>query len=176
MEARGLIQIYTGEGKGKTTAALGQGIRACGRGFRVIMIQFLKTSDSGELEILKKIDGFDVYRFQTQEGFYWKLDEAGKQKVAAETKKALEFAERVMSEDMCDMLILDEILGAFSNGLLDLEGLLNLLGKKPEGMELIMTGRGAPKELIEKADLVTHMQKVKHPLDMGIGARRGIEY
>jgi len=176
METNGLIQIYTGDGKGKTTAAVGQGIRACGRGFRVIMIQFLKTSDSGELEILEKVEGFDVYRFQTQEGFYWKLDKAGKQKVEAETKKALEFAEKVMSENSCDMLILDEILGAFSNGLFDIERLLGLLGKKPGNMELIMTGRGAPKELIEKADLVTQMQKVKHPMDKGIGARRGIEY
>ncbi|AHM57026.1 Cob(I)yrinic acid a,c-diamide adenosyltransferase CobO [Peptoclostridium acidaminophilum DSM 3953] len=176
MEGKGLIQIYTGDGKGKTTAAIGQGIRACGRGCRVIMVQFLKTSDSGELEIIKKIDGFDVFRFQTQEGFYWNLDEAGRSRVEAETKAALEFAERVMADKKCDILILDEILGALSNGLVKLDSLIRLLGNKPEGMEVVLTGRGAPEELIEKADLVTQMQKVKHPLDKGIGARRGIEY
>lgn len=176
MIEKGLIQIYTGDGKGKTTASVGQGIRACGRGLKVYMVQFLKSSDTGEMNILQNIDGFDVFRFQKERGFFWTLGEEEIKEVQRETDMALEFIENTLRENTCDVLILDEIMGAISNGLIQIPNLLRILEQKPEGMEVIMTGRNVPKELEEMADLVTEMKKVKHPFDKGIGARKGIEY
>ncbi len=176
MIEKGLIQIYTGDGKGKTTASVGQGIRACGRGLKVYMVQFLKSSDTGEMNILQNIDGFDVFRFQKERGFFWTLGEEEIKEVQRETDMALEFIENTLRENTCDVLILDEIMGAISNGLIQIPKLLRILEQKPEGMEVIMTGRNVPKELKEMADLVTEMKKVKHPFDKGIGARKGIEY
>lgn len=176
MFEKGLIQIYTGEGKGKTTASVGQGVRACGRGLNVYMIQFLKSSDTGEMNILKDVDGFHVYRFQSERGFFWTLSEEEIKEVKKETDTAIEFIEKTIREKACDVLILDEIMGAISNGLVEIANLLRILEQKPDEMEIIMTGRNVPHELVEIADLVTEMKKIKHPFDKGIGARKGIEY
>lgn len=172
----GLVQIYTGDGKGKTTAALGQALRAVGHGFSVIVIQFLKTADSGELHSVEKHHpDFVIYRFETQKKFFWNLDEKEKEELKKEINIAMEFARKTLSEEKCNILILDEILGALHNKTISLEEIKELIKIKPFHMELILTGRNAPAELIDMADLVTEMKKIKHPIDNNISSREGIE-
>lgn len=173
---KGLIQIYTGNGKGKTTAAIGQGLRSSGRGLNVYMVQFLKSSDTGELKVLAGIPNFSVFRFEKQRGFFWTLSEEEKLQLKKDIDKALEFVANVISSSECDVLILDEVMGALSNGLIDLERMLHLLRSKPESMEVILTGRNAPQELIEIADYVSEIRPVKHPFEKGIASRNGIEF
>lgn len=174
---QGYVQIYTGNGKGKTTAALGQAIRAAGNGLKVYMIQFLKTGNSGELEIAKILgDRFEIFRFQTQEGFFWNLNDEEKAIVKSEVDKAFDFANKVVKTNSCDVLILDEIMAVISNKLLQDKQIIEIIDNKPSNMELILTGRNAPETIVSKADLVTEMKKVKHYIDKGIFAREGIEY
>lgn len=173
----GLIQIYTGNGKGKTTAALGQGLRAVGCGLKVFMIQFLKSSDTGELHSCEKFDGnFKIFRFQKEWGFFWQLSEEQKQELKNEIDEALKFVQKVMLEQQCDILILDEVMGALNNKLIEEQVLCDLIRSKPKSMELILTGRNAPDSIIALADYVSEIGCVKHPMEKGIAARKGIEY
>lgn len=171
-----MIQIYTGNNKGKTTAAIGQGIRACGNGFNVIMIQFLKTSSSGELNILKNINNFTVKRFEKTKGFVWNLNEEEKNNLKGEIREAYNYAVNIIKNNKCDMLILDEIMGVLYNKFLTVDEVINLLDYNKTNIEIILTGRDAPKRLIERADLVTEMKCIKHYYDKGVPARKGIEY
>ncbi|MBT1278308.1 cob(I)yrinic acid a,c-diamide adenosyltransferase [Thermoanaerobacter sp. CM-CNRG TB177] len=173
---RGLIQVYTGDGKGKTTASIGLGIRAVGRGFKVYMVQFLKGTDTGELHTLKNIENFKVFRFQSTEKFFWNLNEEEKKILAEDMKKAYEFVVDVLQNKKCDILILDEIMAAIHSKMYTVEDVLKLIDMKPKEMELVLTGRSAPQEIIERADLVTEMKAIKHPFEKGIPARYGIEY
>ncbi|MDO5707096.1 MAG: cob(I)yrinic acid a,c-diamide adenosyltransferase [Andreesenia angusta] len=172
----GLIQIYTGDGKGKTTAAIGQGIRAAGNDLDVYMVQFLKTFFTGELHILDRIDNFEVFRFESEKNFFWNLTEREKKVLQEETDKAICFIEEVIREDKCDVLILDEIFGSLHNGLIDENRILELLKSKPKTMEIILTGRKAPQSFIEIADYVSEIKMRKHPFTEGINSRKGIEY
>ena len=173
----GYVQVYTGNGKGKTTAAVGQAIRSAGNGLKVYMLQFLKTGETGELEIAKLLgDKFQIFRFQTQEGFFWNLNDEEKAVLQTEVNTAYDFAMEVVKNAKCDVFILDEIMGVLSNKLLTEEQIINLIDNKPINMELILTGRNASDSIINKADLVTNMEKVKHYIDNGIYAREGIEY
>jgi len=173
----GLVQIYTGEGKGKTTAALGQAMRATGCGYKVKMIQFLKVIDTGELHAVKKLEpDFIIYRFETKKKFFWTLNKEEKKKLKEEVLKGLSFARKIIEEEDCNILILDEILGALSNKLISMEEIKELIHIKPDCMELILTGRNAPEELLRLAQLVTEMKSIKHPADKGIDARKGIEF
>ena len=173
----GYVQVYTGNGKGKTTAAVGQAIRSAGNGLNVYMLQFLKTGETGELEIAKLLgDKFQIFRFQTQEGFFWNLNDEEKAVLQTEVNTAYDFAMEVVKNAKCDVFILDEIMGVLSNKLLTEEQIINLIDNKPINMELILTGRNASDSIINKADLVTNMEKVKHYIDNGIYAREGIEY
>lgn len=175
--AKGYVQVYTGNGKGKTTAAVGQAIRSAGNGLKVYMLQFLKTGETGELEIAKLLgDKFQIFRFQTQEGFFWNLNDKEKAILQTEVNTAYDFAMEVVKNAKCDVFILDEIMGVLSNKLLTEEQIINLIDNKPINMELILTGRNAPDSIINKADLVTNMEKVKHYIDNGVYAREGIEY
>ena len=171
-----MIQIYTGNNKGKTTEAIGQGIRACGNGFNVIMIQFLKTSSSGELNILKNINNFTVKRFEKTKGFVWNLNEEEKNNLKGEIREAYNYAVNIIKNNKCDMLILDEIMGVLYNKFLTVDEVINLLDYNKTNIEIILTGRDAPKRLIERADLVTEMKCIKHYYDKGVPARKGIEY
>jgi len=173
---RGLIQVYTGDGKGKTTASIGLGIRAVGRGFKVYMVQFLKGTDTGELHTLKNIENFKVFRFQSTEKFFWSLNEEEKKILAEDMKKAYEFVVDVLQNKKCDILILDEIMAAIHSKMYTVEDVLKLIDMKPPEMELVLTGRSAPQEIIERADLVTETKAIKHPFEKGIPARYGIEY
>ncbi|PWB38353.1 MAG: cob(I)yrinic acid a,c-diamide adenosyltransferase [Parcubacteria group bacterium] len=175
----GQIQVYTGDGKGKTTAALGLAMRAIGNGLKVGMIFFDKGGAYyGERKILDdlKKDGlqyqvFGLPRMTAGKGFRFK-NEPGD---LAEAQKALALAKKWIKSDL-SLLILDEVNTTIKTGLLKLENVLELIGLKPEKLELVLTGRYAPPEIIELADLVTEMKPLKHYINKGLGARPGIEY
>ncbi len=168
-------QIYTGDGKGKTTAAIGAGIRAAGHGYTICMIQFLKDAPTGELKALSQIPNFTVFRFQKEaKGFFWNMTEAQKKKLTAETDKAFCYAETRIKNKDCDLLILDEILGCLSCGIIEEERLLKLIHAK--SCELILTGRNVPENIAAAADYVSEIKAVKHPMTKGMNARKGIEY
>jgi cob(I)alamin adenosyltransferase len=174
---KGLIQVYTGDGKGKTTAAIGQGIRAVGTGNRVYMVQFLKSTQTGELKTIERLyPDFKVFRFEGKHNFVWTLDEAEKEELKGEINTALEFVKNSMDNNECDIIILDEIMAVLSNRLAELKDVLEILKGKPENIEVVLTGRNVPKEIEEIADYVSLIKCVKHPLQKGIQARKGIEY
>ncbi|MGQ9646493.1 MAG: cob(I)yrinic acid a,c-diamide adenosyltransferase [Thermodesulfobacteriota bacterium] len=171
---KGLIQVYTGNGKGKTTAALGLALRAVGHGLRVFVIQFMKGSAPyGELESARKLHPYLTIKRAGRKGFVSKshpdpADVQAAQEGFSLTKKAIESREY-------DIVVLDEINMAIDYGLISLSDVLGLIDSKPESVELILTGRNARPEIIEKADLATEMVEVKHYYDKGIKARKGIE-
>lgn len=174
---KGLVQVYCGEGKGKTTAAIGLGIRAIGSHLKVIMIQFLKNDNTGECITLKQLEpAFKVFHFEKNRGFTWTLNEEEKSELSIEVQTALKFAKKVMDTGECDILILDEILGAIKAGFVKIEELDKLITEKPEEIELVITGRYLPEELISKVDYISEVAPKKHPMDEGIVARKGIEY
>lgn len=171
---KGLIQIYTGDGKGKTTAALGVALRAIGHGLRVYMIQFMKGDiDYGEIKAVKKLENFEIIQFGRPDFVNRENPENIDIKLANE---ALAHAREVMRKREYDILILDEINVAVNFGLIEVQDVLNILNSKPENMELILTGRYAPPEILEKSDLITEMKCIKHPHDKGVVAREGIEH
>lgn len=173
---RGLVQVYTGDGKGKTTAALGQGLRSCGRGLKVCMVQFLKGGDTGELHSVEKLHPlFEIFRFEKERGFFWTLNEQEKRELKEDIDRGFEFIKNIVGDQSCDVLIIDELLGVLGNKLLEIDEVVELLKSKPENMEIIITGRNAPKEIIEAADLVTEMKEIKHYFKNGVSAREGIE-
>ncbi|GAW66762.1 cobinamide adenosyltransferase [Geoanaerobacter pelophilus] len=171
---QGLIQVYTGNGKGKTTASLGLALRATGRELKVCMIQFMKGGGPyGEQMAAERLAPF-LTIIQTGRPGWVKKDnphEADKQ-LAAE---ALELAAKTVEGGEYDLVILDEINGAVSMGLVPVEGVLDLMRKKPHHVELVLTGRNAPESVIEAADLVTEMREIKHYYKAGVPARVGIE-
>ncbi|SHJ11644.1 cob(I)alamin adenosyltransferase [Clostridium amylolyticum] len=174
---KGYIQVYTGNGKGKTTAAIGLGVRAAGYKRQVYMVQFLKNTPTGELDSLKLLEPyFKLFRFQKTKGFFWNLNDEEKKILKAEVQETYDFIVKVMREGSCEVLILDEILGAYKNELITEEQIIYLIDIKPIEMELILTGRNAPEWLVNKADLVTEMKDIKHYAEKGIMARKGIEY
>ena len=168
---KGLIQVYTGDGKGKTTAALGIAIRAAGHGMRVGFIQFLKSEPCGEHLFVSRYHPFDIVQTGTGDNFTKSREELNE-----EAQRTLAYAEEQMLSGRYDLLILDEIFVAIHKGLITTEQVLDLLDKKPESVELVLTGRYAPTEVVERVDLVTEMRMIKHPFNQGIAARRGIEY
>lgn len=173
---KGLVQVYTGDGKGKTTAALGQGFRSIGRGLKVCMIQFLKGANSGELLTVKRLEpDFRIFRFEKNRGFFWTLTDEQKQELKAEIDTGFAFAKDLLVKDECDLLILDEIMGVLQNKLLTIEEVVDFIRHKPEHVELILTGRNVPPEIAELADLITEMKEVKHYFAQGVPARVGIE-
>ena len=167
----GLIQIYTGNGKGKTTAALGIALRASGYGLKVCIIQFCKGEYTSEQAFVTRYPAFEIIRPGSGDIFSSPEDQLKK-----EALQALSVAEEKMLKGGYDLLVLDEINIAIYRGFITLEQVLDLLDKKPASLELILTGRYAPEALIQRADLVTEMQAVKHPFEKGIPARKGIEY
>lgn len=174
---KGYIQIYTGNGKGKTTAALGLGFRAVGNGLKVLMIQFLKGSPTSELESIKALGGaFKIIRIAEHKKFFWQLSEVEKEEFKSLLQQELRQVDEAFESGEFDIIILDEIFGALGNGMLTTEQLVHLLDIKPENVELVLTGRDAPELFIERADLVTQMKSIKHYYDKGVSGRKGIEY
>lgn len=171
---KGFIQVYTGDGKGKTTAALGQCLRAMGHGLKVYVIQFMKGNiEYGELEMSRKLSPLFTLRQMGRETF---VNKDNPDPIDIEmAKNALKLAEEIIVSGDCDILVLDEINVAVDFDLIDIKNVLKLLDRKPDRLEIILTGRYAPKEIIEKADLVTEMKEIKHYYTKGIKARVGIE-
>lgn len=171
---RGLLMVFTGEGKGKTTAALGAALRAVGQGLKVLMIQFIKGSwRYGELEAARRLGGALEVRPMGR-GFVSPTRPDPEDVAAAE--QAWQAALNEMRSDRYDMIILDEINYAVHYGMLTIEQVLQGLASRPERLHVICTGRYAHPRLIEAADLVTEMRLVKHPFEKGLRGRRGIEY
>jgi len=171
---KGLIQVYTGQGKGKTTAALGLALRAAGQGLRVYIAQFMKGQPhSGELTALKKQPNITLRQFG-RAGFVDPKNPAPEDIELA--RKGLAQSRHEIHSGRYDLVILDELNLVTSWGLVELEEVLSLIKEKPQGIELVLTGREAPPEVIALADLVTEMVEVKHPFQEGIASRRGIDY
>jgi cob(I)alamin adenosyltransferase len=169
---RSCVQIYTGNGKGKTTAAMGLALRAAGGGLSVKVVQFLKGRDSGEVQALERL-GVEVCRVSSGSKFYWDMNDAEKAQLRHDVRNMLTVIGGWLDE--IDVLILDEALGALYCGALELKEVINIIELRG-GTEIVLTGRNAPDELIRLADLVTEMQPVKHYMDMGVPARKGIEF
>lgn len=172
---RGLIHIYCGDGKGKTTAAMGLALRASGCGMKVIVSQFMKCGTSNEVKIIKKLPGV-VYRcVEKRLGFAWEMNEEQR----AEAKRLYQQLFREVTElavkQNADLLVMDEFMSAYHYGWIDREEALIFLKEKPQKLEVVLTGRDPGEELIALADYVTEMRKVKHPFEQGVPARKGIE-
>ncbi len=172
---QGLIHIYCGDGKGKTTAAIGLAVRAAGCGKRVFIVQFLKGQATGELKSLACIPEIKLLRGKACSKFTCQMDERELQQTYDLNTKNLLTAVETARSGECDVLILDEILGTLSCDLIDSDLLRSLIEQKPESLELVLTGRNPPQWLLDQADYVTEMVKRKHPYDQGIPAREGIE-
>ncbi len=172
--ARGLVQVYTGAGKGKTTASLGLAMRACGHGWKVLMICFMKGDPNyGEVIIASKIPGFEL--IQSGLPTFVKKGKPSEDDLKL-ARRGLQIAQEAIENGKYDMVILDEINVAVDYGLIPLESLLKLIETKQEGVELVLTGRYAHPEIVKRADLVSEILEIKHPYQKGFKSREGIEY
>lgn len=172
--AKGCLHIYCGDGKGKTTAAMGLAVRAAGNGMKVLVSQCMKDGRSSEVKMLEKL-GITYACCREHFGFVWNMTEEQKAK-ASEAYTAL-FREvcKKASEEQYDLLIVDEFMSAYNYGMIDQKAALDFLLHRPEGLEIVLTGRDPGEELLALADYVTEMKKIKHPFDQGVPARKGIE-
>lgn len=176
----GLLHIYTGEGKGKTSAATGLAVRFAGSGGRVLYTQFLKRNDSCELGSLQQMNGIDLLLAEKCFGFTFRMSETVKKEAAQYyTHYLRSVTERIGetkgTEDAYGMLVLDELATAYAAQVISQTAVLEFLKNRPKELEIVITGRGAAPELLEFADYVSEIKKIKHPYDRGVAARRGIE-
>jgi cob(I)alamin adenosyltransferase len=169
---RGYVHVYTGDGKGKTTAAIGLAVRAAGAGLKVYIAQFIKMGDYSEIKALKRFS--DLITIE-QYGLGRFLDAKPSQRDIAVARKGVEMVKNVMASGKVDLVILEEANVAVNLGLFPVQTLVKLIAEKPENIELVITGRGASPRVIKVADLVTEMKLVKHYYEKGIQARVGIE-
>lgn len=176
MNEKGLTHVYYGFGKGKTTAALGLALRASGWGLQVVIVQFLKSTSCGELYSLELLPNITVMRGKAGKGSVGSMDEAIRKATKGIHDANLYKAVELVEKGQCDMLILDEALDACQLGLLEEEAFVHLIHNKPQVLELVITGHKPIDWIIDAADYVTEMTKVKHPYDAGIKARKGIEF
>ena len=171
---RGLVQVYTGNGKGKTSAAFGLALRAAGRGLKVYIIQFIKGGfDYGELYTVDKLPNLTLKAFGRGEFITAKPPDKEDVRLA---EQALQLAKQTVKSGKYDVIILDEVNVALTLKLIDLEEVLKLIQNKPNHVELVLTGRNAPVQVIDASDYVTEMREVKHPYSKGYRSRKGIEY
>lgn len=175
MNESGKIQVFTGEGKGKTTAALGLAVRAIGRGQKVFMVQFLKAPDtSGEHVAVQSLVPLLIIKAMGNKGFIGR-NGPGPQDISM-AQLALDEARTAMLSGLYDVIMLDEVIVAVNLGLITIQSLLEFLDSKPNNVEMVLTGRYAPPEIVSRADAVHEMKNVKHHFDKGGKARKGFEY
>lgn len=174
MTGTGRIHVYYGDGKGKTTAAMGQAIRAAGCGLKVLVFQFLKNNSSNERNILEQIPNITCLPGRERVKFFSQMTGEEKLELRHYNTKALD--EIIKFCPSFDMLVLDEALCAVKLGMLSEDKLIGFLTHKPRGLEVILTGHEVSKKMLKAADYATEMQKVKHPYDLGKTAREGIEF
>ncbi len=174
----GMIHIYCGDGKGKTTAAIGLAVRAAGRGKKVLFARFLKNEDSGELRILDAVPEIEVIHLEKSYGFFRTLTEKEQEEARKTYECVWECMREKAAEGSYDMVVIDEFMAAYRYGFVSHEEAIAFLTGKPEEMEIVLTGRDPDPdpELTELADYVSEIHKIKHPFDRGIPARKGIEY
>lgn len=170
---QGLVHIYTGEGKGKTTAALGLAVRCAGSGGRVVFCQFMKDNRSSELNILRQLPQICLVQAEKCFGFYKYLN--AEQRAAAKVVCGNLLEQAIAAAAESRLLVLDEIISAYNHQLVSKERLLAFLQNRPAGLEVVLTGRSPASELADLADYISDIQKIKHPFDRGIPARLGIE-
>ena len=170
---KGFIHVYTGPGKGKTTAALGLALRATGAGMKVHMIQFMKGRRYSEIDAIENIPNFTI----SQHGRDEFVSKENPEQIDIDlARDGFNYAKEIIRGNKYDMVILDEINVAVDYNLIPLEDVLKLMREKPENLELVLTGRYAHPEIIKNADIVTEMLEIKHPFQKGILARKGIDY
>ena len=169
---QGFVQVYTGDGKGKTTAALGLALRAAGAGLRVYFGQFIKNADYSEIKALARFADCITVR-QFGRGCFLLTEPAPEDRAAA--RRALEGLSEALTSGDYDLVIADEANVAVTLGLIEANDLVSLIDRRPEQVELVLTGRGAPEAVLARADLVTEMRCVRHYYDRGVLARPGIE-
>ena len=170
-----LTHIYCGDGKGKTTAAVGLAVRCAGRGNKVLLVQFLKSRDSGELYSLAKLPDIEVMRGKESKKFTFQMNDEEKHALLLEHNKMFDMVLAKVRSGNYALLVLDEVIGAINAKVFDENRLIEFLLNKPENLEVVMSGRNPSARLIELADYVSEVRKVKHPMDRGIMAREGIE-
>ena len=171
----GLIHIYCGEGKGKTSAALGLALRAAGAGMKVLFVQFLKDGSSSEISMLERL-GIETACCPDIRKFVFQMTEAERLQAGEEYSRLLSAAVSCCREEGSGLLVLDEVLPACRLGLVPEAALTDFLRSKPSELEVVLTGREPSPALLELADYVTEMKKLRHPYDRGIQARKGIEF
>lgn len=184
---QGCIHIYCGDGKGKTTAAIGQCIRAAGNDIPVYYVQFLKDGTSGEISVLSKLPGVEVDYVRKNFGFFGNMTEDTKKEAVTAYRQLLqrtiekckrqlqELPDAQISNSVKMVLVLDEVIASYNYALIEQKVLISFLTERPDGLEVIMTGRNPAEELILLADYVSEIVKKKHPFEKGIPARKGIE-
>jgi len=170
---KGFVHVYTGPGKGKTTAALGLGLRAAGADLKVYMIQFMKGRRYSELDAARHLHNFTIVQYGRDE---FVSKEKPEQIDIDLAHKGLAHAKKIVKDGKYDLVILDEINVAVDYNLISLDDVMQLVKEKPKKVELVLTGRYAPPELVKSADLVTEMLEIKHPYQRGVLARKGIDY
>jgi cob(I)alamin adenosyltransferase len=170
---KGYVHVYTGPGKGKTTAALGLGLRAAGAGFKVHMVQFMKGRRYCELDGIEKIPNFSF----SQHGRDEFVNKEKPDKIDIDlAKKGFSFSKDIIENKKYDLVILDEINVAVDYNLIDIHDIIKLIKNKPENLEMVLTGRAAHPEIVKMADYVTEMLEIKHPYQQGVEARKGVDF
>lgn len=173
---QGLIHIYCGDGKGKTSAAIGLAVRAAGCGKKILFARFLKNEESGELNVLDTVPEISVIHLDRSYGFFNILSDGEKKAVRQMYGELWRSILKMIRDGVYDILVMDEFMAAYRYGLIPREEALAFLREKPECLEVVLTGRDPDEKLVELADYVSEIRKVKHPFDRGIRARRGIEF
>ena len=172
---KGLMHIYHGDGKGKTTAAVGLAVRAAGAGMRVAFVQFMKDGNSAELDVLRRIERIEVYTIKNTYGFTWNMSEDNRIQLRMKNDQAMKAMIKAVREEMYQMLVVDEMMSAYQGGFVDKTSVQELMQLCRGTMELVFTGRNPAKELLDRADYITEMRSERHPYEKGITARVGIE-
>ncbi len=171
----GLVHLYFGDGKGKTTAAIGLGVRACGRGKKILLVQFLKGNDSGEILFLECNSSFKILKDKPIKKFIPYMTAQEKKEAIVSQHELFKMAIEELKSEQYELVILDELIDIINEGILTLEELKDFLNTRPQSLEVVITGHNPKEELFALCDYVTEIKKIKHPYDKGIGGRIGIE-